>query len=399
VLVSCDEEYRSEETLPQLARILARRHGFDCTVLFAIDPKDGTIDPNVNDNIPGLENLKDADLMVILARWRNLPDEQMKHVVEYVESGRPVVGMRTATHAFKLASKTYGKYTWDSQEPGYEGGFGRQVLGETWISHHGTHGKEGTRGIFAPGQEGHPILRGVTPGSIFGTTDVYGVRLPLPGDSAPLVLGEVTETLEPVSPAVAGQKNHPMMPVAWTKTYRRAFGKMARVFNTTMGASQDFAQEGTRRMLVNAVYWALGLEARIPERSDVAFFGEFKPSKFGFRKNEEWKPGVRPADLAREWAHHPRRWHGPRQGSRAPAFRGRPSRPRRRNHGKQKEQPVGGLALLRAPAHLPGSGRTVVVAAIGQGAHLTRECPDAPARAAARAAARRRRRVGRRRRR
>src|SRR6266481_5934672 len=57
VLICGDEEYRSEETLPQLARILANRHGFKCTVLFAIDPKDGTINPNRRDNIPGLEAL------------------------------------------------------------------------------------------------------------------------------------------------------------------------------------------------------------------------------------------------------------------------------------------------------------------------------------------------------
>src|SRR5436309_8787102 len=72
VLVSGDEEYRSEETLPQLAKILAKRHGFTCTVLFAIDPKDGTINPNVTDNIPGLEKLKTADLMVIFTRFRKL---------------------------------------------------------------------------------------------------------------------------------------------------------------------------------------------------------------------------------------------------------------------------------------------------------------------------------------
>ena len=300
VLLSGDEEYRSEETLPQLARILARRHGFDCTVLFAIDPKDGTINASVNNNIPGLEKLKNADLMVILTRFRNLPDEQMKHVVEYVESGKPIVGMRTATHAFNLTSPTYGKYSWKSQEAGYDGGFGRQVLGETWINHHGDHGKEGTRGIVAKGQEAHPIVRGIAPGSIFGTTDVYGVRLPLPGDSAPLVMGEVTQTLEPGSPAVAGQKNNPMMPVAWTKSYRTTSGKTARVFTTTMGASQDFAYEGTRRLVVNAVYWALGMESRIPERSNVEVVGEFKPSRFGFRKPEEWKPGVRPADLAKD---------------------------------------------------------------------------------------------------
>src|SRR5437763_855248 len=84
VLVSGDEEYRSEEALPQFGKILAKHHGFKCTVLFAIDPKDGTINPNVS-NIPGLEALKTADLMVIFTRFRDLPDEQMKHVADYVE--------------------------------------------------------------------------------------------------------------------------------------------------------------------------------------------------------------------------------------------------------------------------------------------------------------------------
>src|SRR5260370_14830113 len=72
VLVSGDEEYRSEQALPQLARILSERHGFDCTVLFAIDPTDGTINPNRNDNIPGLAALDTADLMILMTRWRNL---------------------------------------------------------------------------------------------------------------------------------------------------------------------------------------------------------------------------------------------------------------------------------------------------------------------------------------
>src|SRR5438093_9132680 len=92
VLISGDEEYRSEETLPQLAKILANHHGFKCTVLFAIDPKDGTINPNRRDNIPGLEALDAADLMVIFTRFRELPDDQMKHIVDYVKSGRPIIG-------------------------------------------------------------------------------------------------------------------------------------------------------------------------------------------------------------------------------------------------------------------------------------------------------------------
>src|ERR1051326_7016492 len=90
VLVSGDEEYRSEEALPQLGKILAKHHGFKCTVLFAIDPKDDTINPDKKDNIPGLEALKTDDLMVLCTRLRNLPDDQMKRIVDYVEEGKPV---------------------------------------------------------------------------------------------------------------------------------------------------------------------------------------------------------------------------------------------------------------------------------------------------------------------
>jgi type 1 glutamine amidotransferase len=296
VLVSGDEEYRSEETLPQLAKILARHHGFKCTVLFAID-NDGTINPNRNDNIPGLEALKTADLMIIFTRFRNLPDEQMKHVVEYVESGKPIIGLRTATHAFDLkSSKTYAKYTWNGSEKGYEQGFGRQVLGETWISHHGNHGSQSTRGIIAKGQESHPILKGIKDGDIWGPTDVYGVRLPLPGDSTPLVLGQVLEGMKPTDKPIADKKNDPMMPVAWTRTYKTKFDRSARVFTTTMGASQDFESEGLRRLLVNATYWALGMEEKIPDKAKVDIVGTFEthPFKFG-----GFVKGLKPADLAK----------------------------------------------------------------------------------------------------
>src|SRR5213592_1358542 len=100
VMISGDEEYRSEEALPQLAKILAKHHGFKCTVLFAIDSQTGVINPNQNNNIPGLENLQSADLLIIATRFRDLPDEQMKHLADYIESGKPIIGMRTATHAF-----------------------------------------------------------------------------------------------------------------------------------------------------------------------------------------------------------------------------------------------------------------------------------------------------------
>src|SRR5437764_325189 len=168
VLVAADEEYRSEEMLPQLAKILAKHHGFKCTVLFAIDAKDSTINPNQSDNIPGLEALQSADLMVLFTRFRKLPDEQMKHIVDYVESGKPVIG----------------------------------------------------------------------------------------------------------------KQNDPMMPIAWTKSYTTASDKTARVFTSTMGSSQDFTSEGLRRLLVNACYWAVGLEERIAERSRVELVGSYEPSPF-----------------------------------------------------------------------------------------------------------------------
>jgi type 1 glutamine amidotransferase len=286
VLVSGDEEYRSEEGLPQLAKILSTRHGFDCTVLYAIDPADGTINPNLCTNIPGLEALDSADLMVMLLRFRDLPDKQMRHIVDYVESGRPIVGLRTATHAFNLkSSPTYARYSWNSKV--WDGGFGRQVLGETWIDHHGRHGIESTRGILVKGAENHPILRGIRDGDIWGPTDVYEVRMPLPGDCRPLVLGQVVEGMHPDDPPAPGKPNDPMLPIAWVKTY-----KTARVFTTTMGASQDLLSEGVRRMIVNACYWALGMEARIPEKSDVDLVGDYHPSPFGFGG---YRKGVKPA--------------------------------------------------------------------------------------------------------
>ena len=198
VLVSGDEEYRSEEGLPQLGKILARHHGFKCTVLFAINPEDGTIDPDNRRNIPGLEALRTADLMIIATRFRELPDEQMQYVAEYLEAGKPVLGMRAAVVAFSVKpGEKYAKYGFQSTE--WPGGFGQQVLGQTWISHHGQHGKESTRGVIAPGAEQHPIVRGCD--DIWGPTDVYTVRLPLPGDSKPLVLGQVLSGMNPTDTA------------------------------------------------------------------------------------------------------------------------------------------------------------------------------------------------------
>jgi hypothetical protein len=298
VLISGDQEYRSEEALPQLAKILATRHGFKCTTLFTVDPKSGTVNPLIN-NIPGLDVLKSADLMVIFTRFLALPDDQLQLIAEYLAAGKPVIGMRTATHAFNGIPGTskFARFNDGSKVKGWEDGFGRQILGEHWVDHHGSHGKQGTRGIVAAGQEKNPILKGFKEGDIFGTTDVYKVRLPLPSDCAPLILGQVTETLKPDSKAVGGKLNDPMMPVAWTKTYKGEGDKAGRAFTTTMGASKDLEFEGTRRMLVNACYWAVGLEDKIPDKSDVELVGTFKPTAFRFKNDKEWKPGLTPMEM------------------------------------------------------------------------------------------------------
>jgi len=279
VLIGGDEEYRSEETLPQLAKILSAYHGFRCTVLFAIDRKTGMVNPDELNNIPGLEALDSADLMVILTRFRDLPDDQMKHIVDYVESGKPIVGMRTATHAFQLkSSPTFAKYNWDAPD----GGFGRRVLGETWIRHHGRHGKESTLGVLNPKETKNPILTGIHDGELWSKTDVYEARLPLPGDSKVLVVGQVLSGMDPKDPPVPGAVNDPMMPIAWVKSYTGSGGKTARVFTTTLGTSEDLLTVANRRLMVNACYWALGLERLIVANANVSLVGEYHPHPFGF---------------------------------------------------------------------------------------------------------------------
>ncbi|MDN5199953.1 ThuA domain-containing protein [Fulvivirgaceae bacterium BMA10] len=311
VLISGDEEYRSEEALPQLAKILSSRHGFKCTVLFPQDPeKPGIVNPNYTKNIPGLENLSTADMMVIFTRFRALPDEQMQHIDDYLKLGKPVMGIRTATHAFKF-DKADSVSAWRHYGNGYQGekeawkdGFGRLILGEKWISHHGHHKHQSTKGLIAPDAIGHAITNGIKDGDIWGSTDVYGVRLPLPGDSQPIILGQVINRkgefvqddifygMKPSDDEIATKNNrdldvnNPMMPIAWIKSYQLEGGEQGKVLTTTIGASSDMLSEGVRRLLVNGVFWALDLQ--VPEKANVDIVGTFNPSQYQFQKNEYW---------------------------------------------------------------------------------------------------------------
>jgi len=280
VLVAGDEEYRSEETLPALAKLLARRHGFTCTVLFSMADDGLRIDPDARGRIPGLDALDDADVLVLFTRFRALPDDDMRHLVDFVESGKPVLGIRTATHAFAYdgdAASAYADWSWDSTA--WPGGFGKQVLGETWVAHHGRHGSESTRGVVEPGAAGHPILRGVD--TLWGPTDVYAVRT-LPDDATVLVRGAVLDGMSRDNQPVTDGRNAPMMPLVWTRERALPSGGTQRVVTSTLGASVDFADAGVRRVLVNAVFWLAGLESAITPELDVRPVGDFEPTMFGF---------------------------------------------------------------------------------------------------------------------
>lgn len=315
VLISGDEEYRSEEGLTQLGKILSQRHGFNCSVHYSQDPiKPGIVNANFHGNIPGLEQLEDADLMIILTRFRSLSDKQMEYINNFLLKGKPVIGLRTSTHAFQFKEKDGIISKWAHYSNGYNGekttwkdGFGRLVLGEKWISHHGHHKQQSTTGIIDNNAINHPITNGISNGDIWGPTDVYGVRLPMPDDSQPIILGQVTNRkgeyiendafygMKPTDNEVAltnpGQKdilniNDPMMPVAWTKTYQIPNGKTGKSFTSTIASSTDLMSEGVRRLIVNATYWVMDL--KVPEKADVSLVGDYQPTQYGFKSDDYW---------------------------------------------------------------------------------------------------------------
>ncbi|MEP3208110.1 MAG: ThuA domain-containing protein [Maribacter sp.] len=310
VLVSGDEEYRSEEALPQLAKILSKHHGFKCTVLFAQNPDTpGIVDANYVKNIPGLEALDVADMMVLFTRFRALPDKQMQHFENYLKAGKPLIAIRTATHAFNFKEDDTTNFAHYSN--GYSGdktewtdGFGRLVLGEKWDSHHGHHKHQSTRGVMAETAISHSIANGITSGSIWGATDVYGVRLPLPGDSEPIILGQVINRagefdendlffgMKPTDTELATENNtglkvnDVLMPIAWTKSYQIPGGTKGKAFTSTIGAASDMLNESVRRLLVNGVFWAM--ELPVPENANVGLIGTYKPSAYGFKTEAYW---------------------------------------------------------------------------------------------------------------
>jgi len=287
VFLASDHEYRSEETCPALARILAKRYGFKCTVVFGVDEK-GFIQAG-SSTLSGLEALKDADLFFIFARFLNPPDDQMAAIQAYLDRGGPVVGLRTASHAFKMPAKaTHARHDFKSKAKDFELGFGHQILGNTWVGHYGTNHKQGTRIQLIPGQKDHVILKGVGDNA-FCHAGAY-VGKPREGftvlaNSQPLV------SMEPDAEADATK---PPMPCTWTRHYTDKQGRQQRVFHSTQGASEDILDDNYRRLILNGTLWALGMEEVIQPDLDIAFVGPYQPNTFSFGGEAK---GVKPADL------------------------------------------------------------------------------------------------------
>lgn len=293
VLVAGDDEYRSEESMPMLAKILSSRYGFKTTVVFPIEPISGDVVPNYQNNLPGLEQLVTADLVILLIRFRELPDAQAKHLEDYLLEGNPILGLRTSTHGFayqKNKSSKFAKWDWASSVPGWEQGFGKRIFGETWINHHGVHGQEGTRALIdgVKQRANHPILRGIQ--DIWGPSDVYGIK-DLPADAEVFLYGQSTAGMDDQAPLIWEKS---IMPLAWTKPYQLEGGKLGMAFATTMGASLDFESADLRRLVLNASFWLLGMGDQVTSDLSVDYVGSYSPTAFGF---DTFRKGMRVGDF------------------------------------------------------------------------------------------------------
>lgn len=276
VFVTGDEEYRSEESMPMLAKLAKRELGAEVTVLYSLDSL-GFIDPNRTDHIEGLEALETADLMVIFTRFRNLPENERSYITNYVESGKPIVGFRTATHAFM--------YKNDSTLVEFNEEWPAKVFGQQWITHHG-HFDDGKFPVtdisIKPEQENNPILNGFKPFKAYSWLyHVDGGDWKLQGDSSPLLLGHSTKSQHEID---GDLDKFPLdNPVAWTKSYTGSSGKKARVFFTTLGHPYDFKLVEVRKIALNGIFWALGRENEIPtDGVNVTLDEPYEPNNSGF---------------------------------------------------------------------------------------------------------------------
>jgi type 1 glutamine amidotransferase/nicotinamidase-related amidase len=223
VFISAESEYGAVETLPEFAHELKTKYGLYCEILQG-SPEKRSKDRH---ELAGLEALTNADLAVLFARRRALPAEQMKYFRQYMNSGRPLIGLRTASHAFDTrGSAPFGSAEWTKLDP--------EVLGGNYHGHHGS-GPKCTVTVAAKARN-HPILAGV---QLPFTSDgsLYEVR-PLTKTTTRLLIGTIPD--------------EEVEPVAWTNKYKKS-----RIFYTSLGHKDDFKNQQFRRMLINAVFWTM----------------------------------------------------------------------------------------------------------------------------------------------
>lgn len=220
VFVIHEDEYGAEKTLPGIAKLLAERHGFRTTVLLGDDEQ----------GIQGLEALGTADVMVLYARRKALPKAQLAQIRAYLDQGKPLVALRTASHAFALRNKKTppGAAEWPSFDPDVLGG-----------NYHG-HGPNPSGTDVKPAAEAadHPILAGVQPLAWHSKGSLYFAS-PIDPKARVLLRGSADGKTEPV---------------AWTRSYRGG-----RIFYTSLGHADDFQEPQFQRLLLNAIRWAAGV--------------------------------------------------------------------------------------------------------------------------------------------
>lgn len=290
VFIAGDHEYRGEETLPALARILAKQHGFKCTFLVTTNKQTGFIEPGSN-HITGLEALKTADLMVVFLRFQHFADDQMQHIEDYLKSGKPVIGMRTSTHAFQGLDGKFAKYNegFKGDTDAWRFGFGEEILGEHWVGHFGSNHRQSSNLIIEPEQLDHPILRGVK-----NPHAMCGGYVGHPKDGITLARGQVLDGMTSDSPPSTQKRQQKRHSVAWVRNYHPN-NPASRVFATTHGASEDIVNDGFRRMLLNAHFWCLGMEDEIKADAPIDFVGPYHPATYNFNG---YRRMVKPSDIA-----------------------------------------------------------------------------------------------------
>lgn len=236
VFVTGDHEYSGESTLPLIAAELEKNYGFRTQVLKA------SPDQNAEENIPGLEALKEADVAVFFLRWRRLPVEQIKHIEDYLKTKKPLVGFRTTTHAFNYPQghqlekwNAFGEVAFNAP-PGWGG-----KANHTHYGHNSS-----TDVMIIPAAANDPILTGVEK-SFHARSWLYKVLPEYPIAKSTLLL-----TGRSVNPDKESIDN----PVAWTGI--NSYG--AKFFMTTLGHPEDFALEPFQRLVINGIHWAAGKE-------------------------------------------------------------------------------------------------------------------------------------------